>query len=77
MKKQFKEGEIASGNDVYEGYCIDLLRMIAGILKFNYTIHEVADKSYGSKEINGKWNGLVGELMTGVCFILQFVKTMK
>ena len=66
MKKKPQEGKILTGNDVYEGYCIDLLMMIANVLKFNFTIHEVADRSYGSKELNGKWNGMVGELMTGV-----------
>lgn len=31
----------------YEGFCIDLLNEMAAILKFNYTIIEVQDGSYG------------------------------
>ena len=31
----------------YIGFCIDLLREMARILKFNYTIIEVQDGSYG------------------------------
>ncbi|KIH46375.1 Ligand-gated ion channel, partial [Ancylostoma duodenale] len=38
---------------------------IARLSKFNYTIHEVKDKAYGIREENGKWNGMVGELING------------
>ncbi|EPB68943.1 hypothetical protein ANCCEY_11977 [Ancylostoma ceylanicum] len=38
---------------------------IARLTKFNYTIHEVKDKAYGIREENGKWNGMVGELING------------
>lgn len=31
----------------YEGFCIDLLDHMAAILRFNYTIIEVSDGSYG------------------------------
>lgn len=61
-----KNGEIPTGNDRYEGYCIDLLKRIAKLRKFNYILHEVKDKAYGSREANGKWNGMVEELRKGV-----------
>uniref|UniRef100_A0A8R1HVC7 Uncharacterized protein n=1 Tax=Caenorhabditis japonica TaxID=281687 RepID=A0A8R1HVC7_CAEJA len=38
---------------------------IANILKFSYTIQKVRDNAYGSKESNGKWSGMVGELQRG------------
>ncbi|KAF1768377.1 hypothetical protein GCK72_000189 [Caenorhabditis remanei] len=38
---------------------------IANILKFTYTIQKVRDNAYGSKESNGKWSGMVGELQRG------------
>ncbi|VDN51092.1 unnamed protein product [Dracunculus medinensis] len=50
---------------IYEGYCIDLLKRIAKLRKFNYILHEVKDKAYGSREANGKWNGMVEELRKG------------
>ncbi|VDK41779.1 unnamed protein product [Anisakis simplex] len=65
MLKKLEKGEQLNGNDQYEGYCIDLLQKIAEIRKFKYILHEVKDKSYGSKEANGKWNGMVGELQRG------------
>uniref|UniRef100_A0A915DN79 Uncharacterized protein n=1 Tax=Ditylenchus dipsaci TaxID=166011 RepID=A0A915DN79_9BILA len=56
-----------TGNEQYEGYCIDLLEMIARMKNFTYLIHEVKDKSYGVKEAPpNRWNGMVGELQTKV-----------
>lgn len=66
MLKKAEKNEKLEGNERYEGYCIDLLQKIAEIRKFKYVLHEVKDKAYGSKEANGKWNGMVGELQRGV-----------
>ncbi|KIH68077.1 hypothetical protein ANCDUO_01589 [Ancylostoma duodenale] len=46
----------------YEGFCIDLLNEMAAILKFNYTIIEVQDGSYGIEDETGRWNGIIGVL---------------
>ncbi|KRZ71104.1 Glutamate receptor ionotropic, kainate 2 [Trichinella papuae] len=54
-----KSVENLSGNDRYEGFCIDLLERIAEMNKFNFTIHEVKDKSYGTPDANGRWNGII------------------
>lgn len=51
-----------SGNERYEGYCIDLLKRLSKKLQFNYIISEVADGQYG-KLNNGSWNGMVRELL--------------
>ncbi|KAL1226953.1 kainate,Glutamate receptor ionotropic [Trichinella spiralis] len=42
-----------------------LLERIAEMNKFNFTIHEVKDKSYGTPDANGRWNGIIGELING------------
>lgn len=55
-----------TGNNQYDGYCIDLLEKIAELRNFTYEIHEVYDKTYGVKEANGKWTGMVGELQSGL-----------
>lgn len=57
MKKSNTSG--AEGNDQYEGYCIDLLEKIAELRNFTYEIYEVPDKTYGVKETNGRWTGMV------------------
>lgn len=54
-----------SGNDRFEGYVVDLVQHLAERLHFNYTIEMVKDGAYGG-EVNGRWNGMVGEVMRGV-----------
>ncbi|XP_044192008.1 glutamate receptor ionotropic, kainate 5-like isoform X1 [Thunnus albacares] len=51
------------GNDQYEGFCVDMLRELADILKFNFRIKLVDDGLYGAPEPNGSWTGMVGELI--------------
>jgi len=57
-----------NGNKVeeYEGFCVDLAEKIAKLVGFDYKIRPVRDNKYGSKEENGGWNGMVGELVRHV-----------
>lgn len=48
--------------DIWSGYCIDLLKEIQHILKFEYEIREVADREFGSMGADGTWNGMIKEL---------------
>jgi len=57
------------GNDRYEGYCADMAREIAKIVKFNYELRLVVDGKYGEKTELGTWNGMVGELTRKVDII--------
>ncbi|KAK1156006.1 glutamate receptor ionotropic, kainate 4-like isoform X1 [Acipenser oxyrinchus oxyrinchus] len=52
------------GNERYEGFCVDMLKELADILKFNYKIQLVGDGVYGVSEANGSWTGMVGELIS-------------
>jgi len=61
------------GNDQYEGFCVDMLRELAGILKFNFRIKLVDDGLYGAPEPNGSWTGMVGELINRVCTVVAFI----
>uniref|UniRef100_A0A8C6TAZ2 Glutamate receptor n=1 Tax=Neogobius melanostomus TaxID=47308 RepID=A0A8C6TAZ2_9GOBI len=51
------------GNDQYQGFCVDMLRELADILKFSFKIKLVDDGLYGAPEPNGSWTGMVGELI--------------
>uniref|UniRef100_A0A3P9AII1 Glutamate receptor n=1 Tax=Esox lucius TaxID=8010 RepID=A0A3P9AII1_ESOLU len=51
------------GNDRYEGFCVDMLRELADMLKFSFRIKLVDDGLYGAPEPNGSWTGMVGELI--------------
>lgn len=53
-------------NDRYEGYCADLARKIAEANNFEYEIEPVRDGKYGAVDVNGTWNGMVGELIRKV-----------
>lgn len=52
-----------AGNDRFEGYCVDLLEEIAGVLPhFKFELFPVANNVYGSLK-NGEWNGMIRELL--------------
>lgn len=46
------------------GYCIDLLEKLAEDLRFDFDLYIVGDGKYGAWK-NGRWTGLVGDLMSG------------
>ena len=54
--------ETLTGNAMYKGFCVDLLERISKICNFNYTIKLVEDGLHGT-QIDGKWNGIVRELI--------------
>lgn len=60
---------MAKATGGYEGFCIDLLEIVAGKLNFQYEIQLVKDGYYGLKSENGKWNGMLGELMRKASFL--------
>ncbi|GMT10595.1 hypothetical protein PFISCL1PPCAC_1892, partial [Pristionchus fissidentatus] len=49
----------------FEGYCIDMMNLIAAQLNLTYTLYEVEDGSFGTIDDNGNWNGLMGALVSG------------
>lgn len=54
-------------NDMFEGFCIDVLRLIAEMVGFEYNIKLVADGKYGLLNPDtGEWNGIVRELIDKV-----------
>uniref|UniRef100_A0A8V5GQB7 Glutamate receptor n=2 Tax=Melopsittacus undulatus TaxID=13146 RepID=A0A8V5GQB7_MELUD len=53
----------AGGPERYEGFCVDMLQELAGLLKFRFHIKLVEDGLYGAPEPNGSWTGMVGELI--------------
>ena len=59
-------------NELYYGYCIDLLNRIAKECNFTYDIKTVDDGYHGSLQMDGKWNGIVGELIDYVGLNVKF-----
>lgn len=54
-------------NDL-EGFCIDLLKLLKKDLNFTYELYLVENKKVGSADKNGNWNGMIGDLVTGIGF---------
>ena len=54
---------------------MDLARLVARIVGFDYEICLVKDKMYGKKLSNETWNGMIGELTREVkiMFILLII----
>ncbi|KAK8759778.1 hypothetical protein V5799_028955 [Amblyomma americanum] len=50
-------------NDRFEGFCVDLLREMATILGFRYELRLVRDGAYGTRDAQGRWNGMLRELL--------------
>ena len=55
-----------TGNDKYEGYCVDLLEAVAGMLDFRYQLYMVPDGQFGSRKADGSWTGMVREIISAV-----------
>ena len=60
------------GNDRFEGYCADLARKLFDVIHVDYKIEIVKDGKYGDKNGAGSWDGMVGELLRGVSWPLQW-----
>jgi hypothetical protein len=46
----------------YSGFCADLMEEIAKRCDIDYVFREVKDGKYGTKQPDGTWNGMIGEL---------------
>ncbi|XP_075739366.1 glutamate receptor ionotropic, kainate 2-like [Rhipicephalus microplus] len=58
-----KSAHKLEGNDRFEGYCVDLLREISATLGFRYRLKLVRDGAYGTRDSQGRWNGIMRELV--------------
>lgn len=57
-----ESAEERSGNDMYEGYAVDLIEELSNLMGFKYVFKLVSDGKYGV-QVNGTWNGMIGELI--------------
>lgn len=55
-----------TGNEKYEGFCVDLVELLAQAHNFTYVIRLVEDKVRGEQDERGEWNGMIRELVDGV-----------
>ena len=62
MLRPTKNNQTFEGNQKYIGFCVQMLEQIARMCNFTYTIKPVDDGYHGAI-VNGKWNGIVSELI--------------
>ena len=47
----------------YQGFLIDFMNELQLVLGFEYQIYEVADGKYGAEQLDGNWNGMIGDIL--------------
>lgn len=65
LVSEWKERNL-TGKEMYEGFCIDLIELLAQTHNFTYVIKLVEDKVRGEQDEKGEWNGMIRELVDGV-----------
>ncbi|CAJ0941733.1 unnamed protein product, partial [Mesorhabditis belari] len=64
VRRQNPGDPVLKGNDRFEGYCIDLLELLAkNITGFEYDIFISEGNKYGKKQLDGSWDGAIGYLL--------------
>jgi len=61
--------DAGDGDDEFEGFIPDLLEHLSRLLGFRYEISLVADDKYGARMADGRWNGMMGELIRRVRYV--------
>jgi len=64
------EKSVPTSNSDFTGYIPDLLEKLANQTgcDCNFTLKLVADGKYGVEDrTTSRWNGMIGEVLTGVC----------
>jgi Ligated ion channel L-glutamate- and glycine-binding site len=54
------------GNDRFEGFLVDVLRLVADAAGFDYEICLSTDGRYGDISVDGRWDGIIGEVVRRV-----------
>jgi len=55
-----------NGSAEFEGFIVDLVKMVFRLIAADYEISLVEDGKYGGSRADGWWNGMIGQLVTGV-----------
>lgn len=53
---------------VWVGYCIDFAFRLSKKLNFDFEIVAPKKGTFGDKDQDGNWDGVIGDLIRGVCY---------
>lgn len=59
----YPENGNRTGNDLFYGYAIDLIRLLAKEVGFKYEFYLTPGGKYGNKLPNNEWNGMIKQLL--------------
>ena len=51
---------------IYTGYIKDLMDRVSEVVGFQYEFYLVRDNYYGTRDENGTWSGIVGDIIQKV-----------
>ena len=68
-----ERGAFLAGNQRFEGYLADILQRLATSVGFQYETRLSRDGKYGELGPDGVWNGMIGEVQSGVSHLRNHV----
>ncbi|KAF2897577.1 hypothetical protein ILUMI_08598, partial [Ignelater luminosus] len=61
----YQEKDSTTGDLRWTGYCIDFIQKLSELMNFNYELVIPENGTFGEKNSEGVWNGLIGDLTRG------------
>lgn len=56
----------STGEKYWTGYCLDFAHKLGEVMDFDYEIVVPKNGTFGKKQPDGSWDGIVGDLASGV-----------
>lgn len=70
--REVESEQVLTGNDRYEGFIKDFMDAIAKVKNLTYKLELEPTGHYGHHDPHtGKWDGIVGDIVDGVCIVLH------
>nr|QBB73019.1 ionotropic receptor [Protaetia brevitarsis] len=61
----YKEIDLETNTTTWQGYCVDFLAELAKIMEFDYELVEPERGTFGERDDDGQFDGVVGDLQRG------------
>lgn len=66
MPWSYQETDSITGDLRWAGYCIDFIQKLSELMNFDYELVIPENGTFGEKNLEGVWNGLIGDIAKGV-----------
>ncbi|KAF5281024.1 hypothetical protein FQA39_LY05229 [Lamprigera yunnana] len=65
----YEERDPETGKLYWTGYCIEFLHRLSELLNFDYELVVPKNGTFGKKDSRGRWNGLIGDIVSGETYM--------